>query len=37
MDCCPVFSKDGKNIYFLSNRSQRKSDYCDIWSMKFLL
>lgn len=35
MDCCPVFSKDGKTIFFLSNRSQKKTIHCNIWSMKF--
>lgn len=35
MDCCPVFSPDGKTIYFLSNRSQKKTIDCNIWSMKF--
>jgi len=35
MECCPTFSKDGKTLYFLSNRSQKKTNYCNIWSMKF--
>ena len=35
MDCCPVFSPDGKDIFFLSNRSQKKTVHCNIWSMKF--
>ncbi len=37
MDCNPIFSKDGKTVYFMSNRSNGKSDLCDIWSMKFPL
>lgn len=33
-DCCPVFSKDGNYIYFLSRRAN-KDDYFNVWRMPF--
>ena len=33
-DCCPVWSKDGKYIYFLSTRAN-KDDYFNIWRIRF--
>lgn len=33
-DCCPVWSNDGKYIYFLSTRAN-KDDYFNIWRIRF--
>lgn len=33
-DCCPVWSKDGKYIYFISNRANKDSKF-NIWRMNF--
>ncbi len=33
-DCCPVFSEDGKGIYFISARAN-KDGYFNIWKMNF--
>lgn len=33
-DCCPVWSADGKFIYFISSRATEKEAY-NIWKMKF--
>lgn len=33
-DCCPIWSADGKNIYFISSRAN-KEDYFNIWRMRF--
>lgn len=35
-DCSPVWGKDGKSIYFLSQRGTEKGDY-NIWKMDFNL
>ena len=35
-DCCPVWSKDGKSIYFISSRAN-KDMYYNIWRMNFNL
>lgn len=34
-DCCPVWSPDGKYIYFLSTRATKKNAY-NVWRMNFL-
>ena len=36
MDCCPVWSADGKYIYFLSTRGN-KDEYYNVWRMRFAL
>lgn len=33
-DCCPVWSADGKSIYFISSRAN-KDNYYNIWKMRF--
>ena len=33
-DCCPVWSPDGKYIYFLSSRANEKSSF-NIWRIRF--
>lgn len=33
-DCSPVFSKDGKSIYFISDRANKNEEY-NIWRMRF--
>ena len=33
-DMCPVFSKDGKSIFFISDRGNKKEKY-NIWKMNF--
>lgn len=33
-DCCPVFSKDGNHIYFISSRASKKNHY-NVWRMNF--
>ncbi|MBR5640225.1 MAG: PD40 domain-containing protein [Muribaculaceae bacterium] len=33
-DCCPVFSKDGNYVYFISTRTN-KDDLWNIWRMNF--
>lgn len=33
-DCCPVFSADGKSIYFISDRAN-KNDAYNIWKIRF--
>lgn len=33
-DCCPVWSADGKNIYFISSRTNKK-DRFNVWKMRF--
>lgn len=35
-DCCPVWSPDGKYIYFISTRANKEKAY-NIWKMKFTL
>lgn len=35
-DCCPVWSKDGKSIYFISSRANKEQSY-NIWKMNFNL
>lgn len=35
-DCCPVWSKDGKYIYFLSTRGNKNEAY-NVWRMRFAL
>lgn len=35
-DCCPVWSPDGKYIYFLSQRGSQKGEY-NVWRMNFTL
>lgn len=35
-DCCPVWSPDGKYIYFISTRANKENAY-NIWKMKFTL
>ena len=35
-DCCPVWSADGKYIYFLSTRGN-KDEYYNVWRMRFAL
>lgn len=35
-DACPVWSRDGKNIYFISSRANKDS-YFNIWRMNFNL
>lgn len=35
-DCCPVWSSDGKYIYFISSRANEK-DAFNIWKMRFEL
>ncbi|MBR1889761.1 MAG: PD40 domain-containing protein [Alloprevotella sp.] len=34
-DCCPVFSKDGRYVYFLSTRAN-KNNYYNVWRMSFM-
>ena len=33
-DCCPVWSEDGKYIYFISSRAN-DNDAFNIWKMRF--
>ncbi len=33
-DCCPIFSADGKSIYFLSTRANKGDNY-NIWKIRF--
>ena len=33
-DCCPVWSADGRSVYFISSRAN-KGDYFNIWKMRF--
>ncbi len=33
-DCCPVWSEDGKHIYFISSRANER-DAFNIWKMRF--
>lgn len=33
-DCCPVWSADGKSIYFISSRTNTKNMY-NVWKMRF--
>lgn len=35
-DCCPVWASDGKSIYFISTRTNKK-DAFNVWKMKFEL
>ena len=35
-DCCPVWSNDGKYIYFISSRANER-DAFNIWKMRFEL
>jgi Tol biopolymer transport system component len=35
-DCCPVWSADGKSIFFISTRAN-KDEYYNIWKMRFNL
>lgn len=35
-DCCPVWSKDGEYIYFISSRANKEKAF-NIWKMKFTL
>ncbi len=35
-DCCPVWSEDGKYIYFISSRATAKDEF-NIWKMRFVL
>ncbi|MBR0494248.1 MAG: PD40 domain-containing protein [Muribaculaceae bacterium] len=34
MDCSPVFSKDGRRIYFISDRATKKQEW-NVWSINF--
>lgn len=34
-DCCPVWSNDGKSVYFLSSRGNKKKMY-NVWKMRFM-
>ena len=34
-DCCPVWSEDGKSVYFLSARANKKKMY-NVWRMRFM-
>jgi len=34
-DCSPIWSPDGKSIYFLSNRGSEKNNVWNIWKMSF--
>lgn len=34
-DCSPIWSPDGKSIYFLSNRGSEKDNIWNIWKMSF--
>lgn len=33
-DCCPVWSPDGKYIYFISSRANEKNSF-NIWRIRF--
>lgn len=33
-DCSPVFSKDGKSVYFISSRANKDEAY-NVWKMRF--
>lgn len=33
-DCCPVWSLDGRSVFFLSTRTNKK-DYYNIWKLRF--
>lgn len=35
-DMCPTWSKDGKSVYFLSNRANDKNKW-NVWKMQFVL
>lgn len=35
-DCCPVWSKDGRSIYFISSREDANQNY-NVWRMNFVL
>ena len=34
-DCCPAWSADGKSVYFLSARANKKNMY-NVWKMRFM-
>lgn len=34
-DCCPVWSADGKHVYFLSTRANKKEQF-NVWKMRFM-
>lgn len=34
-DCCPVWSADGKHVYFISSRGTRDKSF-NVWRMKFM-
>lgn len=35
-DCCPVWSADGKSVFFISDRTNKKGAY-NVWKMRFEL
>ena len=36
IDCCPMWSKDGKNVYFISSRANKDKSF-NVWKMNFNL